>query len=335
VNKVIEVANLCTQFQMSDGRELKAVNNVSFSVKRGETLGVVGESGSGKSVTVRSIMRLIRPPGSITGGNIFFEGQDLLTLSKKNIAKIRGKEISIIFQNPTTSFNPLFKIGKQMTDSICVHEPVSPKNARRRAADALKFVGINDAKSVLSKYPCEFTSGFIQRIAIAMSILCRPKLIIADEPTTNLGLSVQRVILASLKRVQAETGAAIIFITHDFGVIAQISDKIQVMYAGRIIESGSKIDLLMNPLHPYTKGLLTSVPSFSLNALKRKQLKAIPGFPPNMLNLPQGCSFEPRCSRHLDKCKSQVPDLERYGRDRLFACFNPQPLEKPDANGLV
>lgn len=325
MNKVIEVNNLCTEFQIPGGGNLKAVNNVSFTVNRGETLGVVGESGSGKSVTVRSIMRLIPPNASITGGKVFFEDKDLLTLSEKKMAHIRGNKISIIFQNPATSFNPLFTIGKQMKDSICVHEPkISSNNARRRGVRALQFVGIKDAKSILSKYPCEFTSGFLQRIAIAMSMLCKPKLIIADEPTTNLGLSVQRVILASLKRVQAQTGAAIIFITHDFGVIAQLSDKIQVMYAGRIVETGYKMQILTQPLHPYTRGLLTSVPSFNLNTVKRKNLKAIRGFPPNMLDLPPGCSFEPRCSRKLDKCGSEVPPLKSYEKERTFACFNPE-----------
>ena len=321
---VLDVIDLSTEFRLRGNRKLTAVNNVSFSVKKGEILGIVGESGSGKSVTVRSIMKLIKPPGYITDGKILFDGRDLLKLNDNEMSNIRGKEISIIFQNPATTLNPLFKIETQMIDVLRTHFQISVKEARKEAIDALKKVGIINGSLILSKYPCEFSDGFIQRIVLAMSMLCKPKIIIADEPTTNLGVKVQQIILASLKMIQENNDVSIIFITHDFGVIAQLADRIQVMYASRIVESGNKFDILSKPMHPYTKGLLTTVPSFR-RVIKGKILKAIPGFPPDMLDLPRGCAFAPRCSRKIDKCNYKQPSLEFYPKGkRLCACFNPE-----------
>lgn len=320
---VLDVIDLCTEFRLQGHRKkLTAVNNVSFSVKKGEILGIVGESGSGKSVTVRSIMRLVKPPGYIVNGKILFDGRDLLKLNENEMDNIRGKELSIVFQNPTTSLNPLFKIETQMIDSLRTHFQISVKEARKEAIAALTKVGITDGSLILSKYPCEFSDGFIQRIVLAITMLCKPKIIIADEPTTNLGVTVQQIILSSLKKIQENTGVSIIFITHDFGVIAQLADRVQVMYAGCIVESGNKIDILSKPMHPYTKGLLTTVPSFRWVS-REKQIKAIPGFPPDMLNLPKGCAFAPRCSRKIDKCNYEQPFLEFYSEEKRFcACFN-------------
>lgn len=322
---VLDVIDLCTEFRLSGNRKkLTAVNNVSFSVKKGEILGIVGESGSGKSVTARSIMGLVKPPGYITNGKILFDGKDLLKQNENEMQNIRGKGISIVFQNPTTSLNPLFKIETQMINSLRTHFQVSVKEARKKSIDALTKVGIADASSILSKYPCEFSDGFVQRIVLAMSMLCKPKIIIADEPTTNLGVTVQEIILSSLKKIQENTGVSVIFITHDFGIIARLADRVQVMYAACIVESGNKIDLLRKPMHPYTKGLLTTVPSFR-KMIKGKKLEVIPGFPPDMLSLPKGCAFAPRCSRKIDKCKDEKPPLEYYSKEKQFcACFNPE-----------
>ncbi len=322
---VLDVIDLCTEFRLSGNRKkLTAVNNVSFSVKKEEILGIVGESGSGKSVTARSIMGLVTPPGYITNGKILFDGKDLLKQNENEMQNIRGKGISIVFQNPSTSLNPLFKIETQMINSFRTHFQVSVKEARKKSIDALTKVGIADASSILSKYPCEFSDGFVQRIVLAMSMLCKPKIIIADEPTTNLGVTVQEIILSSLKKIQENTGVSVIFITHDFGIIARLADRVQVMHAACIVDSGNKIDLLRKPMHPYTKELLMTVPSFT-KVIKGKKLKVIPGFPPDMLDLPKGCAFAPRCSRKIDKCKDEKPPLEYYSKEKRFcACFNPE-----------
>lgn len=320
---LLQVKELETHFLIANKHILKAVNNVSFSVNKGEIVGIVGESGSGKSVTARSIMGMIEPPGAIAGGQIILDGCDLLKKTEKKMRSIRGNEISIIFQNPGTSLNPLFKIETQMVDTILAHTGLSRSEARARAIECLKMVGISNYENTFSKYPCNFSDGYIQKIVIAMSLLLKPKLIIADEPTTNLGATVQQIIITSLKQIQKETGVSIIFITHDFGVIARISDRILVMYAGKIVESGGKHEILSNPRHPYTKALLTSVPSYA----ETKEIEAIPGFPPNMLELPQGCAFSPRCKRVVDICRAKVPHLKEYEGNRIYACFNPHQKE--------
>lgn len=323
---ILDVTNLHTEFRLNSNRKNKkliAVNNVSFKLKKGETLGIVGESGSGKSVTARSIMKMVKPPGYITGGEILFNGKDLLKLNNNEMKKVRGREIAIVFQNPTTTLNPLFTIGSQMIDSLNAHFQISKEEARKKIIDTLKKVGLTDASTIISKFPCEFSDGFIQRIVLAMTMLCEPKIILADEPTTNLGVTVQQIILKSFKMIQENTGVSIIFITHDFGVIAQLADRVQVMYAGHIVESGNKIDILSKPLHPYTKGLLETVPSFR-RTVKGKHLKAIPGFPPDMSDLPKGCAFVSRCSRKIERCEHEIPSLEHYANiNRLCACFNP------------
>lgn len=316
--KLLQVNNLQTQFLIDKKHILKAVNNVSFSLDEGDILGIVGESGSGKSVTAKSIMQLIDAPGQIVGGEIFLNDEDLLLKNEKEMQEIRGQKISIVFQNPVTALNPLLKIKTQMMDTIKAHSKISDDKALEKILECLNLVGINETEDILNNYPCNISDGFVQKIVIAMSLLNDPSLIIADEPTTNLGATVQEIIISSLKNIQKKTNISIIFITHDFGVIARIANKIMVMYGGKIVEKGTKFDLLNNPIHPYTEGLLTSVPSF----VKGEKIKQIPGFPPNMLDLPQGCTFHPRCEYRTEKCSKKEPQLEEYN-GRLFACFNP------------
>lgn len=319
---VLQVKNLRTYFEIKGNRVVKAVDGVSFSLKKNKVLGIIGESGSGKSVTSRSIMRIVEEPGYIDGGEILFEGKDLLKMSENEMRSIRGNRISLIFQDPTTSFNPYITMGKQLVEAYRVHRPDASKSeAVERAKQVLKMVGIKDSTDVFSKYPCEFSAGFRQRIFIAMAMILKPDVLIADEPTTSLGITIQAEIIEALSEVQKETGISIIIITHDFGVVSQFSDDIFVMYAGRCVEFSSKKELLLHPKHPYTVGLIQSVPL--LEARKTKRLKSIPGFPPNMYNLPNGCAFAPRCPYAKEKCRNIVPDLRSVGDNRLCACHFP------------
>ena len=275
------VEDLRTYFYLRGDHILKAVDGISFHVERGRTLGIVGESGSGKSVTARSVLRVVENPGKIVSGKITFDGEDLLTI--QNMREIRGNRIAMVFQDPGTALDPLFTVGDQFMETIKVNLGYTKNKAKERALESMKAVGVPDPEAAFDQYPMEFSAGMVQRLMIGLAISCYPDLILADEPTTTLGVTIQSQILETLTTIQKNFGMAMILITHDFGVISQIADDIFVMYAGNCIEYGSKEDLLLHPKHPYTVGLIQSVPSIESKEVKR--LKAIPGFPPDMLNL--------------------------------------------------
>lgn len=318
---LLEVNNLKTYFFMPSGDVVKAVDGMSFSLKKGSVLGIIGESGSGKSVTSRSILRIVEKPGKVTNGEIFFKGQNLMDISEKEMAKIRGAQISLIFQDPTTSFNPYLKIGEHLCEAYRVHKKDSKGNIKRQAINALKMVGISNYEDVMDRYPCEFSAGFRQRIFIAMAMIFNPALLIADEPTTNLGITIQAEIIEALIEVKERVGNSVIIITHDFGVVSQFSDEILVMYAGHCVEYSPKKELLLYPKHPYTVGLIQSVPL--LEARKTKRLQSIRGFPPDMINLPEGCPFAPRCKYAKNLCRNKIPALRDLGDGRKIACHYP------------
>ena len=319
---LLKVTGLKTYFKINENLTVKAVDGVTFSLKKGHVLGIIGESGSGKSVTSRSIMRIVDEPGYFAGGTIEFGGEDILKVSEKRMSEIRGGEISMIFQDPTTSFNPYLTLGSQLTEAYLVHKKgATKKEAHDKAIEVLKLVGIRNGDEVMKKFPCEFSAGFRQRIFIAMSMICDPSILIADEPTTSLGITIQAEIIEALSELQKETGISIMIITHDFGVVSQFSDDIFVMYAGRCVESSPKRDLLLKPAHPYTVGLIQSVPL--LEARKTKRLKSIEGFPPNMAKPQPGCAFAPRCPYAKDICRKEVPELKQIGEDRFCACHFP------------
>ncbi|NMA18012.1 MAG: ABC transporter ATP-binding protein [Clostridiaceae bacterium] len=318
---LLEVKNLRTYFKLPRNKLVKAVDDISFTLHKGKVLGIIGESGSGKSVTSRSILRIVEEPGYIAGGEILFKGVDCLKLSEKAMNALRGKEISLIFQDPTTSFNPYMTMGQHLEEAYRVHKAASKDTIRKRSLDVLKMVGINDGENVLPKYPCEFSAGFRQRIFIAMAMIFNPDLLIADEPTTSLGITIQAEIIEALNDVKRASGTSIIIITHDFGVVSQFSDDIFVMYAGHCVEFSPKRDLLLSPMHPYTVGLIRSVPL--LEARKTRRLKSIPGFPPDMTALPDGCPFAERCEYAKDVCFKERPELLDVGNGRFCACHYP------------
>ena len=318
---LLEVKDLKTYFYMQSGDIVKAVDGVDFVLRKGSVLGIIGESGSGKSVTSRSILRIVDEPGKVVGGEIIFQGRNLLEISEKDMAEIRGAQISLIFQDPTTSFNPYLKIGEQLSEAYRVHKKEKKENVKKHVIDALKMVGISNYEDILARYPCEFSAGFRQRIFIAMSMIFNPALLIADEPTTNLGITIQAEIIEALIEVKERVGNSVIIITHDFGVVSQFSDDILVMYAGHCVEYSPKKNLLLNPMHPYTVGLIQSVPL--LEARKTRRLKSIPGFPPDMVNVPKGCPFAPRCTYKQQKCLVELPYLQDIGRNRKIACHFP------------
>ncbi len=320
-NVLLEVKNLKTYFYMQSGDVVKAVDGVDFILKKGSVLGIIGESGSGKSVTSRSILRIVDEPGKVVGGEIIFKGKNLLDLSEKEMTKVRGAQISLIFQDPTTSFNPYLKIGEHLSEAYRVHKKESKEKIKAHVIDALKMVGISNYEDILDRYPCEFSAGFRQRIFIAMSMIFNPDLLIADEPTTNLGITIQAEIIEALIEVKERVGNSVIIITHDFGVVSQFSDEILVMYAGHCVEYSPKRDLLLYPKHPYTIGLIQSVPL--LEARKTRRLKSIPGFPPDMVNVPKGCPFSPRCAYKQEKCDEELPELRDIGAGRKVACHYP------------
>ncbi|WP_217587920.1 ABC transporter ATP-binding protein [Lentibacillus saliphilus] len=296
MSKLLEVKDLAISFNTFSG-EVQAVRGVSFDVAKGETLAIVGESGSGKSVTTKSLMRLLPTPQSvIKRGQILFEGEDLVNKTDKEMQKIRGKDISMIFQDPMTSLNPTMKIGNQIMEGLIKHQNMSRSEARPKAAELLKQVGIPHAEKRLHQYPHQFSGGMRQRVVIAMALACNPKLLIADEPTTALDVTIQAQILELMKDVQKETGSSIIFITHDLGVVANIADRVAVMYAGKIVEIGTTEEIFYNPQHPYTWGLLGSMPTLDDTD---EHLMSIPGSPPDMLNPPKGDAFAPRNSYAL------------------------------------
>src|ERR671939_505107 len=316
---LLEVRNLQTHFHTQDGL-VKAVNNVSFQVDRGETLGIVGESGSGKSVTSLAVMRLIpNPPGKIVGGTIQFDGENLLDYSEEEMRHVRGNRIAMIFQDPMTSLNPVLTIGRQITESLELHMKLTGAEARKRAVELLSMVGIPSAARRLDDYPHQFSGGMRQRVMIAMGLSCNPELLIADEPTTALDVTIQAQILELINRLKNELGTAVIIITHDLGVVAGMADRVNVMYAGRVVEEGTTGEIFGNPRMPYTIGLLRSIPR--LDEREGRKLTPIRGLPPDLINLPEICPFSPRCDYFVaGKCDTQVPDLRVVGPDHRAAC---------------
>lgn len=315
MEKILEVKNLETSFT-TDGGVIKAVDQVSFDVFKGKTLGIVGESGCGKSVTSLSIMRLIpNPPGRITGGEILYKGKNLLSLPIHEMRKIRGNEISMIFQEPMTSLNPVFTIGNQICEAIELHQDLSKKEIRNKAIEMLKLVGIPSPEKRIDEYPHQLSGGMRQRVMIGMALSCNPQVLIADEPTTALDVTIQAQILDLLRDLQDRVGMGIILITHDLGVVAEVAQDVVVMYAGRVVEQGTVRDIFKNPKHPYTRGLLSSIPSIG-----KKRLEAIPGIVPSLLELPQGCRFQERCSFVTEACKGVEPSLREVNPGHSIRC---------------
>lgn len=316
---VLSVENLQTHF-FTDAGVVKAVDDVSFTLNKGEVLGLVGESGSGKTVTGFSILRLVDAPGRVTGGTIRFMGQDLAKLPDREMRRLRGNRIAMIFQDPMMTLNPVLRIDTQMIEAIQAHENVSKKAARDRAIQALARVGIPSPQERLNAYPHQFSGGMRQRVAIAIALLNGPDLIIADEPTTALDVTIQSQILAEVQDLARETGTALIWITHDLAVVAGLADRIAVMYAGRIVESGAATSILNAPAHPYTAGLLGSIPG---HGRRGDRLTQIAGMAPNMANLPAGCAFAPRCSSADTACHTRAPDVSSSHNGRALRCFHP------------
>ena len=319
--RLLEVNNLKTYFDTDEGT-VKAVDGVSFHIDKGETLAVVGESGSGKSVTSLSIMRLIpMPPGRIAEGEILFSGENLVTKSEREMRKIRGNDISMIFQEPMTSLNPVYTVGDQIAEAIVLHQGKSYKQAMTMAAEMLELVGIPEPGKRVKNYPHQMSGGMRQRVMIAMALSCGPQLLVADEPTTALDVTIQAQILDLMRKLQNEIGMSILFITHDLGVVAEIADRVVVMYAGRAVEEGNAADIFAKPLMPYTMGLLNSIPRVDKAAEHQERLEAIPGNVPNPLRLPEGCSFHTRCRFVEDKCKAEVPPLVDTGGGHTVRCI--------------
>lgn len=316
--EILKVNNLKTYFNLSTGIA-KAVDGVSFTLKKGEILGIVGESGSGKSVTVSSIMRLLpKPIGKIADGEIIFDGKDLAKISEKEMLKIRGKDITMIFQDPMTSLDPVFTIGHQIIEVIRVHQKISKEEASKVAIEALAMVGIPEAEKRMNSYPHEFSGGMRQRVIIAMAIVSKPKIIIADEPTTALDVTVQAQVLDLLKDLQKKLDTSIILITHNLGVVWNMCETIMVMYAGKTVEYASTKVLYTNPLHPYTQGLLNSIPKLSDSS--DKPLETIPGTPPDLRLTGKGCNFHNRCKFAKEICKNKIPELQEIEENHFVAC---------------
>ena len=323
---LLSIRDLKTYFFTREG-VVKAVDGLSFDLNPGQTLGIVGESGSGKSVTNLSFLRLVQePPGKIVGGAIRFEGKDLLTLPIERMREVRGNQISMIFQDPMTSLNPYLKISRQMTEVLETHEGISGEQALERAVAMLDVVGIPEAASRVNDYPHQFSGGMRQRVMIAMALLCKPKLLIADEPTTALDVTIQAQILELLKHLQQEFRMAIILITHNLGVAAALCENVAVMYAGRIVEYGPAESIFETPHHPYTVGLLRSVPR--LDEATTERLATIPGQPPDLSQLPVGCPFAPRCPYVVDRCRKEYPVAEMFGGGRYSHCWRAKEVTK-------
>jgi len=305
---LLEIKDLTVRFHTSDG-VVKAVNGVSYSLKEGETLGVVGESGCGKSVHARSIMRLIPiPPGKIEKGEIWYDGRDLLKLPENDMYKIRGPEIAMVFQDPMTFLNPVLTVGFQIVEAIKLHQNMDNAEAKEKAGELLSLVGIPEARDRLNDYPHQFSGGMRQRAMIAMSLSCNPRLLIADEPTTALDVTIQAQIVDLVKRLQQQFGMAVMWITHDLGVAASLVKTVNVMYAGYLVERGDVKTIFRSTHHPYTKGLLSSLPR--LDQEPGSRLSSIPGNPPSLIGLTDGCPFKPRCNYAIDRCATEMPNLE-------------------------
>ncbi len=316
---LLEVRDLRTQFFTQDG-VVKAVDGVSFHLMPGETLGLVGESGCGKSITALSIMRLIpSPPGKIVSGEILFEGEDILKMSDDEVRSIRGRKIAMIFQDPMTSLNPVLTINRQISEALELHLGMSKQQARQRTIELLKMVGIPNAEQRVDQYPHQFSGGMRQRVMIAMALSCNPSLLIADEPTTALDVTIQAQILDLIRNLQREHNTALILITHDLGVVAGMTDRIHVMYAGHIVEAAPTEELFENPKHPYTVGLLNSIPR--LDAPRKEKLNPIRGLPPDLIDLPDMCPFVPRCDYAREKCSEKNPPLFEVNPVHRSACW--------------
>ncbi len=319
MDTLLKIKNLKTRFHTEDGI-VKAVNGVSYEMEKGEVLGVVGESGCGKSVHALSIMRLIQiPPGEIADGEIWFEGRNLLELDEREIRKIRGRDIAMVFQDPMTSLNPVYTVGFQIVEALKLHKNMNDKEGKERAAELLAMVGIPDAKKRVDNYPHQFSGGMRQRAMIAMALSCEPKLLIADEPTTALDVTIQAQIVDLVIKLQNEMGMAVMWITHDLGIVAEMAQKINVMYAGFIIERGDAYDIFKRTLHPYTMGLLGSLPS--IDEAPGTKLISIPGLPPDLVDLPEGCPFYARCTYREDRCRLENPMLEEVEDGHHVACW--------------
>ena len=318
--KLLEVRNLRTTFQTSAGA-VRAVDGVSWDVEEGETVALVGESGCGKSVSALSIMRLVaEPAGRIEGGEVIYKGRDLLQITEEQMRGVRGREIGMVFQEPMTSLNPVLTIGRQLTEGLEIHMQMNPAQARARAVELLGLVGIPDAARRLTQYPHHFSGGMRQRMMIAMALACNPALILADEPTTALDVTIQAQILELLNQLKAELGMAVMLITHDLGVVADTAARVAVMYAGRVVEQAPVLELFTNPRHPYTQGLLNSIPRIE-KAERRPRLQAIPGMVPDLLDLPRGCKFQARCAKVFDACRGDEPQLKAVGSaDHIVRC---------------
>ncbi len=316
---LLEVNDLRTYFYTQEG-VVKAVDGTSYSVEEGETLGLVGESGCGKSVSALSILRLIpTPPGKIVSGEIMFQGRDLLKLDENEMRRIRGNDIAMVFQEPMTSLNPVLTIGRQITESLELHQDLRGRAARERAVELLELVGIPAARGRIDDYPHQFSGGMRQRVMIAMAMSCNPKILLADEPTTALDVTIQAQILEVMARLSHEFGTAVIIITHNLGVVARYADRVNVMYAGKVIERADAHELYANPKHPYTVGLLNSVPR--LDELRQEKLIPIEGLPPDLAHLPEGCSFYPRCEWRTDQCLTEFPPISQVEGAHQTACW--------------
>jgi oligopeptide/dipeptide ABC transporter ATP-binding protein len=321
---LLEVRDLRTHFFTRQG-VVKAVDGVSYALEAGETLGLVGESGCGKSVSALSIMRLVPdPPGKTVGGEVIFDGRDLLALPDSEIRRVRGKQIAMVYQEPMTSLNPVLSIGRQLTEALELHLGMSKREARGEAVGRLAQVGIPDPERRLRQFPHQFSGGMLQRVMIAMALSCHPKLIIADEPTTALDVTIQAQILDLMKNLCREYGVSLLIITHNLGVVARYADRVNIMYAGRIIERGTASDIYRSPSHPYTLGLLNSVPRLDLP--RKEKLDPVAGQPPDLTHLPAGCAFRERCRFAVEKCAAEVPPLRPLGASHFSACFAAESL---------
>lgn len=315
---ILEIKNLHTYFHMDDG-VIKSVDGVDIELKEGTTLGIVGESGSGKSVTALSVMNLLMGTrGSITDGDILLDGKDIVHISEEEKRKLRGGQISMIFQEPMTSLNPVMRIGKQLTECILQHENISKEEAKEKAEAMLRMTGVPRVEHMMKEYPFQLSGGQRQRVMIAMALVCKPKILIADEPTTALDVTIQAQILDLMGRLKSEIGTSILFITHDLGVVAEICDDVAVMYCGRVVEKGDVNSIFENPSHPYTKGLLSSIPKLGVQV---DELESIPGNVPNPKYMPQGCKFAPRCSYASKRCQEEEPGFYDMGNGHLSRCW--------------
>ncbi len=321
MKNILEVNGLKTYFHTFKG-VVKAVDDVSFSLKPGEILGLVGESGGGKSVTGFSLIKLIEEPGRIEAGEILFNGTDIVKLSEREMSGIRGKDIAMIFQDPMTSLNPVYTVGKQMEEVLVLHQShLSKQERKERCIELLKDVGISNPESRLKNYPHQFSGGMRQRVVIAIALACNPKLIIADEPTTALDVTIQAQILKLMMKLVKEHNCALILVTHDLAVVSEVADKINVMYCGKIVETGTRDNIMFNHVHPYTRGLIGSIPKLDQS---QNRLETIEGIVPNMFQLPKGCNFAPRCKYVDKKCLEVEPEISEVGKLHHVACHHPK-----------